>query len=437
MLTSRRRFLHAIGAGAAGLAFGSLNCKKKSSKPNIVLIMADDMGYETLTCNGGQSYRTPVLDELARKGMRFEHCYATPLCTPSRHELLTGKYCFRDYGGWTNLNFNNITFGHVLQDAGYATCIVQKWQLGREIEGPELAGFDEFFINKKGKPEVNPDFYWNPKVIDNGNVISVQDEYGPKAFCDYLLDFIDRHQNEPFFAYFPMKLPHDPFVPTPDSPDRGWEPVEGIHFPVNRGDPRYFQDMVAYVDKMVGRIINKLDQLGCAENTLVLFTADNGTHPLIQSQFKNRVVTGGKGEMTDAGTRVPLIAYWTGTTPEGQVNKDLIDYTDFLPTLAEVAGANLPDVFLDGKSFYPQLLGEKGTPRDWAACYYPLGGWNRSNPSMFVRTQRYKLYDDGRFYDVQTDPEEKNPIQNPESDEKIIKNMLSKTMERLRAQVDD
>ena len=169
--------------------------------------------------------------------------------------------------------------------------------------------------------------------------------------------------------------------------------------------------MVAYMDKIVGRIVRKLDELGLRENTLVLFTGDNGTPKGITSAMRDgRRIKGGKGLTTDAGTHVALIANWKGTTRAGKVCGDLVDFNDFLPTLAEVAGASLAkDVRTDGRSFLPQLRGRKGNPKDWIFCHYgPKHGGRKLK--RFVRDKRWKLYHTGELFDVEADPLEREPI---------------------------
>ncbi len=170
-------------------------------------------------------------------------------------------------------------------------------------------------------------------------------------------------------------------------------------------------DMVQYTDKLVGRIVHKLEELKIRDSTVVLFTGDNGTDRSITSQTVNGPVRGGKGLMTNAGTHVPLIVSWPGTAPKGKVLDDLVDFSDFLPTFADMAGAKLPENRLfDGHSFLPQLKGQKGQPREWVFCHYWGYGRNKAKAKEFARDQRWKLYNDGRFYDLQADPMEKTAL---------------------------
>lgn len=378
-------------------------------RPNIVLIMADDLGYECLGCYGSTSYRTPVLDELARTGMRFDHCYSQPLCTPSRVKIMTGRYNVRNYKAFGILPPDETTFGHVLKGAGYATCVVGKWQLYgsnaalRQSQGPgaspEQAGFNEHCLWQVDRRESR---YHDPLIVANGTYLrDTKGRYGPDIFTDYALDFIERKKDHPFLLYFPMALVHNPFVPTPDS--AAW------HESPNKQNKKYFADMVAYMDKIVGRIVKKLDDLGLREDTLILFTGDNGTNRNITSKLGDRTVRGGKGSMTDAGTHVPFVANWQGTLPTGRVCNDLVDFSDFFPTLAEAAGARVPGrLGIDGHSFLPQLRGRPGNPRQWVFCHYFR---DPGNPvQCFARDKRWKLYIDGKLFDVQADPLEQRPI---------------------------
>jgi arylsulfatase A len=423
---NRRQFVKAAGLGATFLSMPDClgtgqqsTTNKVNGKPNIVLIMADDLGYECLGCYGGKSYKTPVLDKLAATGMRFEHCYSQPLCTPSRVKIMTGQYNFRNYVNFGVLDPKQKTFAHLLQDCGYATCVVGKWQLygsvnqSAEVRGtgslPGQAGFDEhclWQITDRGSR------YKDPVMVQNGKTLDgLEGKYGPDVSCDYALSFIERHKTGPFLLYFPMALVHSPFVPTPHSED--WEKPE------HKNNTKYFADMVAYMDKIVDRIVGKLDELGLREKTLILFVGDNGTARNIRSKIDDRVVRGGKSLTTDGGTHVPMIANQPGVVPAGKVCGDLVDFSDFVPTLVEAAGAEIPrDMPIDGKSFMPQLRGKKGNPREWIFCHYDPRWIGINKAVRFVRDKRWKLYDDSELYDVPADTLEQNP--NPPGPEAAV-----------------
>ena len=292
-----------------------------AERPNIILIMADDMGFECVAANGGETYKTPHLDKLAATGMRFEHCYSQPICTPSRVQIMTGRYNSANYIQFGLLDPQATTFGNILQDAGYATCIVGKWQLKGGFEGPNQFGFDEYCLWQLTR---RPNRYPNPGVEVNGKEVDYRNgEYGPDVVSDYACDFIERKAkgDKPFLVYYPMMLPHWPFEPTPDSPE--WDPKARVNDKSEKGNgtntTEFFDDMVHYVDKIVGKLVEKLEAEGVRDNTLILFTGDNGTYTGITSRFKGRDWKGGKGHMMDNGTHVTLIANWPGNVPAGQV----------------------------------------------------------------------------------------------------------------------
>ena len=407
----RRDFLK--GLGATALLPAALSQATAGKKTNVVLIMSDDTGYEVFGCYGSKQYSTPNIDQLAENGMRFNHCYSQPICCPSRVEIMTGKSNARNYVYWDVLDPNEKTIGHMMQDAGYATCIAGKWQLygtgtfAPELAGkgtlPENAGFDEHCM---WQVDTHTERYWQPEFRVNGEATSFpgKDAFGPEICTDYLCDFIDRNKQKPFFAYYPMMLTHSPFVTTPDSVDRS-----------STSGQKNFEDMVAYMDKIVGRIVDQLDEADVLENTLILFTGDNGSpggeKGGIVSELNGKMIAGGKGKTTDAGTRVALVANMPGTVPAGKVTDDLVDFSDMMPTMAAMTGASLPkgDV-LDGVSFAPQLHGKKGTPRESIYSYTEGVPGPEPDPTIYARNQRWKLYSDGRLFDISNDVLEQKPI---------------------------
>jgi len=392
---------------AATIPIKAAGRRAQTRQPNIVLIMADDLGYETIGANGGTSYQTPALDRLAATGARFTHCYSQPLCTPTRVQLMTGQYNVRNYVMFDMLDPRSVTFGNLLKQAGYATGMVGKWQLGRDPELPKKFGFDEYCLWQHLR---RPPRYANPGLEINGvEKDYAGGEYGPDLLNDYALDFVTRRKDVPFFLYYSMTLTHDPYQPTPDSPD--WD-ATAVGEQVNR-DVKHFGEMVAYMDKLVGKLVAKLDALGLRDRTLILFLGDNGTGRGASSMMGGKPVRGGKGTTTTSGMRVPLIANWPGSVAAGKVHPGLVDTTDFLPTLLEVAGAKPPPgLTLDGRSFLPQLRGQRGRPRDWVYSWYSPR--QLPNTSMTVRelafTDRYKLYRTGEFFDLGKDEDEKEPL---------------------------
>jgi len=387
-----------------------------AAPPNVVLFMADDVGYECFGCYGSEQYATPHIDRLAKEGMRFEHAYSQPLCTPSRVKIMTGLSNVRNYAGFSILRKDQKTFGHYLRDAGYVTAVGGKWQLfgaehySGEVRGkgilPEEAGFDRhclWQVARKG------DRFWNPLLtIDGEDRQFGPDDYGPDLVTEYLLEAMEESvaDGRPFFVYYPMILVHSPFLPTPGSESRE-----------SRDRQQNFEDMVAHMDEIVGRFVARTGELGIDNNTIILFTSDNGTHKTIESRLHGRTIVGGKGLTTDAGTRVPLVARWPGTIEPGSVTDALVDFSDFVPTLLQLAGQTIPGD-LDGKSFAPVLRGDGTTPREWIFVYSNPRP-EKTEPVRFVRDQRWKLYGDGRFFDVANDPGEEAPMAEPPQESSI------------------
>lgn len=413
--------------------------ENQDKKPNVVLIMADDMGYECLSTYGSVEYYTPVLDSLAANGMKFSNCISQPLCTPSRVKIMTGLYNYRNYDYFGHLASDQYTFGNLMKDAGYRTCISGKWQLNglaykdeipywNDKTRPNKFGFDEYCLWQLTRERNEGERFAEPLVEINGDLFKGDpDDYGPDLFCDFILGFIERNREYPFFVYYPMVLVHEPFVPTPDSKD--WEEEDNRY----TKDTSYFRDMVAYTDKIVGRISGKLRELGIDDNTLFIFTGDNGTHFTIYSQMENELIRGAKGNTIDNGIHVPLIAYWPDEmkkSRKGEIFDGLIEFSDFFPTFADIAGVE-SDV--DGTSFYNLLRGLKYTPRETAFVHYDPRWGQRVNQyrNQFVMTTEYKLYQDGKFYNFREDRLEEAELGAALSDdEQVLRKELEKEIEK-------
>ncbi|WP_215225608.1 sulfatase-like hydrolase/transferase [Echinicola shivajiensis] len=388
--------------------------KEVQQKPNIILIMADDLGYETLGVNGSESYQTPNLDQLAKDGMNFTQCYSTPLCTPSRVQLMTGKYNFRNYIGFGLLDPREKTFGHYLKAAGYDNFIAGKWQLfgnehQRKLAGdkegslPKDAGFDDYCL---WQVQQLGSRYKDPLLSSPSGDKVYEGRFGPDIFVERILNFIEKDRDNPFFVYFPMALTHDPFVPTPDN-----EFFPDFDAKSKTNDPKYFGEMVSYMDKLLGRIFDAVKSNGISENTLIMFIGDNGTDHDVTSIQHGNLIKGDKGHTTAAGTHVPMIANWKGKIEAGTVNDNLIDFTDFVPTLLEAAKQGQDKTVLtDGLSFYPQLLGKNSPTRDWVFCHY-APNWGNFEDKRFVHDRVLKLYENGDIYKIDDDPLEANPLE--------------------------
>ena len=411
-ILSSSLFLFLIAINTPSICAGKDAIRPASERPNIILIMADDLGFETIGAYGSASYNTPRIDQLASDGIRFDHCYAQPLCTPSRVKIMTGKSNFRNYERFGYLNLNETTFAHLLKSQGYATCIAGKWQLKGDEYAPYKAGFDEYLLWQITFTSYN-ERYKNPRVLENGRMLKYRDgEYGPQLFADYIKDFMERHKDEPFLAYYPMVLPHRPYVPSPDSHDYdAFIVAEKGDSKATISDTTYFRDEVSYIDKVVGELVDKVHELGISKNTLILFTGDNGTgHEVVSTMKGGEKIPGMKGHTNQYGTHVPLVAYWDGRFDPGQVNDDLVDFSDFLPTMCEAAGVSLPESFItDGYSFLPQMLGKEYTAREWVFCHYYPGKSDFPN-KRFVHNKEWKLYESGEIYHILNDPMEERTI---------------------------
>ncbi len=364
--------------------------------------MADDMGYEALSVNGSESCKSPNLDKLADQGIRFTNCFANPLCTPSRAKIMTGQYNVRNYVNFGLLDRGQTTFAHQLKAAGYKTCIAGKWQLGKQTDSPQHFGFEQSCLwqhTRSGRSKENGKNidrrFVNPLLEFNGKEKDyVNGEYGPQVCTDFICDFIDENREKPFLVYYPMILTHCPFDPTPDSTD--WDPkrLGSTTYKGDRNNPqRHFSDMVAYADKVVGQIVAQLEKSGVRDNTLLLFTGDNGTDKPIVTPWNGTKVAGDKGNMTDAGTRVPLIASWpAGIKQPGRVVDDLVEFCDVMPTLCEVTGAKLPSNYPgDGSSIVPVLQDNASArKKDWIYIWYSRSGHSDQGQIM-VRNKQYSL----------------------------------------------
>lgn len=400
------------------------SAQAQNSKPNLLLIFADDVGQEVLECYGGQSYRTPHLNELARTGMKFDYAYSMPVCHPSRLTLMSGRYPFRHgqvaWGDYPKAA-EDTTFSSLLQRAGYTTGIAGKWQLcliKDDLSHPQRMGFDQsdLFGWHEGPR------YYEPMIYSNGTVREdTLGHYGPDLYQRSLIEFMKANRDRPFLAYYSMAVAHevtddlDPPVP---------------HGPFDRYDN--YAEMVAEMDRGVGRLVAALNALQLREKTLILFLADNGTPPeiIIRAEGKDLIrtpvvsrrngldVPGGKKQLTNAGTNVPMIANWPGTIAPGQQVDDLVDFSDILPTFLDLAGVPLPaGQPLDGVSFANRLRGQGASPRSFAYCEEAVlpkpGGVEPDGTSSglkWVRTQDWKLYNDGRLFHMAEDPNEQYPL---------------------------
>lgn len=450
---SRRTFLKAVSAGVCGFPLVRLMGMDDRSpdRPNILLIMVDDLGKEWISSYGAEDIETPAIDSLAAGGMRFTLAYSMPQCTPTRATLLTGKYPWRT--GWVNhwdvprwgggyfdwKQKENTTFARLMKDLGYATCAAGKWQINDfrvEPEAMRKHGFDEWCMWTGYETGNDPSGkrYLNPYINTPEGSRTYAGEFGPDVYTDYLIDFMRRHRDEPMCMYFPMALTHGPLVPTPDEPDAS-----------EKMDKH--KAMVRYTDKLVGRLVGELDRLGIRERTIVVFTTDNGTSGGITGMLNGRPVKGGKGKKTESGTCAPFIVNGPGRVPGGVVTDALTDFTDILPTLVELGGGKVPDdLVIDGVSIAPVILGKKqDSDRDWIMS---LGhgpakldekGVRGVNDfaTRVIRDKRFKVWVTNekkidRIHDLEADPwEETNLIESDVSEHKAALSKLQAVLDSL------
>lgn len=409
--------------------------------PNIIVILGDDIGYEIPSYTGGESHSTPNIDMMANGGVRFTNCNASPLCSPSRYMLLTGKYNNRNYteDSWGYLPLNNKTIANMMQSNGYNTCAIGKWQLDGGDASLKAFGFDYYAVTNPFKETLDEEgnaFYKNPVIYQNGNYLPASEtngRFGEDVMRDYMFQFIADNKADKFFVYWAPNLAHAPFTPTPDDPEfSSWIP-KGTQI---LADSIYFPNMIRYYDKQIGLLISKLNELDIMKNTVILHVmGDNGTNINLSNRFEGEIIPGGKTFTTTYGTHVACVAYSPGNFNSKDIT-DMVDMVDFLPAIADLASVPLPTSFgqLDGFNFTPQLFGEKPSARDAGFCYYDP---NRNGPDTdpaktWAMDGTYKLYGDGRFYNYARDSKERNELTDDELllTEKKIRENLQKVLDR-------
>jgi arylsulfatase A len=382
-------------------------------KPNIVYILADDLGFAELGCNGSDRYKTPNIDALANSGVRFTRFYTAPLCGPSRALILTGRYGFRSGAVTQDACKTVIRTGEkaevmipaVLKKVGYASAMIGKWGQLSPSGDPSDWGFDhEFYFKGSG-------MYWNSKVakpmseggkvrgdpdsyVLDGKTIEVKDdEYIPDLLHKDATAWLEAHKAGPFFLYYSMSHVHGEILPTPDSAPAPKGETEATK------RKRHYADNIAYMDKLVGKLVAELDRLKLRENTLIVFMGDNGSAKsnAPDATIGGKRIEGEKGSMKEGGGLVPFFAAWPGVTPSGRVNANVADASDLLPTFAEIAGAPLPTArVIDGRSLVSQFKGDTKSPRTWAFC--------QLSNNYYVREAGWKLDQSGTLYDMKDAP---------------------------------
>lgn len=368
-MVTRREFLAAGAAVAASTAFDVGAQKGARTRPNILFILADDLGWGDLSCYGRPDFKTPVLDGLAARGIRLTQAYAnSSTCSPTRVALITGRYQNRlpvglydplPPGTPHGLPPEHPTLPSLLRSAGYTTALVGKWHLGLPpAYGPLKSGYDEFFglpfssmtyfSHKAGRPGAPPAV---PALYEGEQPVE-REGYATDLFAERAVEFIRRAHSKPFFLSLHFTAPHWPWE-GPNDKAREQSIRELLHY--EGGSPRVFREMVQSMDAAIGRVLKSLEASGRANDTMIVFTSDNGG----ERYSYNSPFRGGKGFLWEGGIRVPRIVAWPGMLPAGRVSNQLAMSMDWLPTLLAAAGARAdPGYPPDGVDLLPVLLGK-------------------------------------------------------------------------------
>lgn len=414
----------------------TLQAREASDKPNIIFVLLDDLGKEWLNCYGGENIKTPRIDQLAAQGIKFDNAYSMPQCTPSRVAFMTGQYPYRS--GWVNhwdsprwgAGYydwkSNPSIARTMKSAGYTTAVAGKWQLNDFRIHPDAMvkhGFDDYCMwtgcegsTDKKHEQTSTQRYWNPYIHTKEGSKTYPGEFGPDIYNQFVLDFISENKDKPFFIYYPMALPHGPLVHTPLEPD-----VKDKY--------AKHKAMVHYIDLLTGKLIDQLEKLKIRENTIIVWTCDNGTSGGINNKMNGREVKGGKTKTTENGVNTPFIVSCPGLIPEGKTTKAIVDFTDMHQTFADFAGAQLDSQYTyDGKSAKEVFLGKEKSDRYWimAMGSKPARMTDAGVENVYyfrdrvVRDARYKLFvstdrKPEKLIDLEKDPaEQNNLINNPE-----------------------
>lgn len=373
-------------------------CVADAASPNVVVILADDQGWGDLSVHGNTNLNTPRIDSLASDGAIFDSFYVCPVCSPTRAEFLTGRYhprggVYSTTSGGERLDLDETTIAQVFQAAGYATAAFGKWHNGTQYPyHPNARGFDEFYGFCSG----HWGHYFSPQLEHNGRLVQGQG-YIIDDLTNHALEFISANQQQPFFCYLPFNIPHSPM----QVPDRFYERFESkslemLNRDATREDLSFTRAALAMcenIDWNVGRILDQLEQLGLADNTIVVYFSDNGPN----SWRWNGGMRGRKGYTDEGGVRAPCLVRWPAEIPAGIRIAPISAAIDLLPTLADLAGVTYDSsLALDGKSLKPLLLQDTST---WPARLL-FSHWRGR---VSVRSQDYRLDQQGRLYDMQND----------------------------------
>lgn len=384
--------------------------ESSAAKPNIVIILADDLGYGDVRSHGNDKIDTPVLDRIATEGIRFDRFFVCPMCSPTRASLLTGRYNLRTGVSWVShgletTRLEEVTIAQALAQAGYATGCFGKWHNGENGPyHPNQRGFHEFFGFCRGAWQN----YFDAVLEHNGTPVKTKG-YITDVLTDAALDFMERHRDRPFFCYLPYNAPHHPFQ------------VPGRYF--DKYKQRGFDDktacvygMVENMDDNLARIVARLDELELTKNTILIFTSDNG--PWLPRFNGN--MRGLKADVDEGGVRVPLFIRWPGHLPAGNTVRQIAAHIDLFPTILELCGVHSPKTLpQDGRSLVPLLKGETaGWPDRMIFTHQNRFGETHLTPGS-VRTQRHRLVNRGKgyeLYDMTADPGQQHDIAGQQSE---------------------
>jgi arylsulfatase A-like enzyme len=454
----RREFLKHTGYGSlAALAASATgwihpSCKSgRKNKPNIIFILADDLGYGDLSCYGQRKFDTPHLDRMAEEGMRFtDHYSGSTVCAPARCSLMTGYHTGHarvrgNYGtgphGWgacLELRPEDVTVAELLQNAGYATGAFGKWSLGvAETTGaPWKKGIDEWYgyLNQGHAHFYYPEYLYHndKKVVLEGNSGGQRQQYSHDLIAEKALEFVTQNKSRPFFLYWAITIPHAELLVPEDSMDEFLgryeeRPYVGTHYASQPEPFAAFAGMVTRMDRDIGRLLKRLKDLGIDEDTIVLFSSDNGPHkegghdPVFFDS--NGPLRGIKRDLYEGGIRVPMITRWPGRIKAGSASYHVSAFWDFLPTVCDMAGIPSPDG-IDGLSFLPVMLGNEKEQQNHEFLYWEFH--ERKMTTQAIRMGRWKAVKHSpvgpmELYDLENDIGETTDIadQYPDIADKI------------------
>ena len=389
---------------------------QENKKPNVVMILTDDQGWGDLSLNGNTNISTPNIDRLAHHGVSFDRFYVCPVCSPTRAEILTGRYhprggVYSTSAGGERLDMDETTIAEVFKNAGYTTAAYGKWHNGMQYPyHPNARGFDEFYGFCSG----HWGNYFSPLLEHNGKLVK-GNGFVIDDFTDKAINFVEKNQDKPFFVYLPFNTPHSPM----QVPQKWWnklkdKELEKLHRDPEKENLQHTKSALAMcenIDWNVGRLINKIKELELEENTIIIYCSDNGPN----GWRWNGGMKGRKGSTDEGGVRSPLFIQWTGVIDAGKNIKQIAGAIDLFPTLADLAGIQYnTNKSLDGISLKPLLL---GTDNDWKERLV----FNHWRGRTSVRSQQYRLDNNNKLFDMVNDPGQYKDIsqQQPEITEKL------------------